>query len=471
MATASPILDTDVLIVGTGIGSQSVMHQLRHSNLRIMVFEGGQLAGDKFADSLTFNDERGHYINHHWGGHWPRLYGGGSRYWNGYSTPLEQWDLIGINGRPKWPMTIDELERYYRLSAPLMGEDSSIANLVKYDYAQFAVDRPYVATNPPLAYPDPTPLMKNLKLSLHLGHNVIRFTADEASKAINGVWFSVDGEVKYARIKPSTKIVLGTGGLGNAQILLQPADNRQAPVGNESGLVGKTLMAHPHVPAARGFIDTALVNMPTWAKVKYQKWLPAYILGADYKTKYNLVNASFELTPRNELDLTENQKKVGQFYNKKWNKTLQSFEMYCRSEQLPDPHNRIEITADKNAAGLHKLVTYCVFSEFDLMGIDATVRLLADYWFKNKMAVMAVMNDEIFLKPWGWAHPSGVTRFGFTPKDSVCDANGRVWSYQNLYINGSSLFPTVGYANPTWAIAALGMRLGDHLKATMKAAA
>lgn len=471
MATLSPILDADLLVIGTGIATQSVMHQLRNTNLRIMVFEGGQVASNDFSQSLSFSDERGHYINHHWGGHWPRWYGGASRVWNGYSTPLEQWDLVGINGRPKWPMTIDELERYYRLSAPLMGEDPSIANLVKYDYAQFAVDRPYVTTTPPLAYPDPTLLMKNLKLSLHLGHNAIRFTADEASKTINGIWYSVNGEVQYARIKPSTKIVLGTGGLGNAQILLQPADNRQAPVGNESGLVGKTLMAHPHIPAARGFLDPVLVNMPTWAKVKYQKWLPAYILGANYKTKMNLINTSFQLNIRDELELNENQKTVRQFYQQKWNKTLIPYEMYCRSEQLPDVNNRIEITAEKNAAGLHKMVTYCVFSEFDLMGIDVSARLLADYWFKNKLAVMAVLNDEIFLKPWGWAHPSGVTRFGFTPKDSVCDANGRVWAYQNLYINGSSLFPTVGYANPTWAIAALGMRLGDHLKTTIKAEA
>lgn len=471
MATASPYLDTDLLVIGTGIATQSVMQQLRNSNLRIMVFEGGQIGPNDFANSLTFSDERGHYINHHWGGHWPRWYGGASRVWNGYSTPLEQWDLMGINGRPKWPITIDTLEHYYRLSAPFIGEDPSIANLVKYNTAQFAVDRPYVATDPPLAFPDPAPLMKNLKLSLHLGHNVIRFTADEAGKSINGVWFSVNGEVQYAKIRPATKIVLGTGGLGNAQILLQPADNRQAPVGNESGLVGKMLMAHPHIPAATGFIDPVLVNKPTWAKVNYKKWLPAYILGADYKTKMNLVNVSFEMQPLNEEILKDEQIKVREFYQKKWNKQLQFYQMYCRSEQLPDINNRIEVTAEKNAAGLHKMVTYCVFSEFDLMGVDATTRLLAEYWIKNKLAVMAVNNDAIFLKPWGWAHPSGVTRFGFTPKDSVCDANGRVWAYQNLYINGSSLFPTVGYANPTWAIAALGMRLGDHLKATLKTTA
>ena len=471
MATVSPTLDTDLLVIGTGIATQSVMHQLRQSNLRIMVFEGGQLVGNDFSQSLTFNDERGHYINHHWGGHWPRWYGGGSRIWNGYSTPLEQWDLIGIHGRPKWPITIDVLERYYRLSAPLLGEDPSIANLVKYDTARFTIDRPFVATDPPLAYPDPAPLMKNLKLSLHLGHNVIRFTADEAGKSINGVWYSVNGEVQYAKIRPSTKIVLGTGGLGNAQILLQPADNRQTAVGNESGLVGKFFMGHPHIPAARGFIDLALVNMPTWATVKYQKWLPAYILGADYKTKLNLTNASYELTPSNAYDMTLEEKKVQEYFEKKWNKTLTYYTMYGRSEQLPDMLNRIQLTGEKNAAGLYKMITYCTFSERDLLGLEQTARLISEYWLKNKLAVMRINNDEIFQKPWGWAHPSGVTRFGSNPKDSVCDANGRVWAYQNLYVNGSSLFPTVGYANPTWAIAALGMRLGDHLKATMKAAA
>ena len=41
--TASPILDTDILVIGTGIGTQTVIHQLNNSNLRIMVFEGGQL--------------------------------------------------------------------------------------------------------------------------------------------------------------------------------------------------------------------------------------------------------------------------------------------------------------------------------------------------------------------------------------------------------------------------------------------
>jgi len=37
----------------------------------------------------------------------------------------------------------------------------------------------------------------------------------------------------------------------------------------------------------------------------------------------------------------------------------------------------------------------------------------------------------------------------------------------NLYIAGSSVFPTSGYANPTLTIVALALRLGDALRRKM----
>ena len=83
------------------------------------------------------------------------------------------WDLIGIDGRPTWPMTIDELEKYYRLSAPVMGEDPSVANLTKYDTAQYFVDRTYVIMDIPLSYSDPKLLTSNKNIELRLKHNVI----------------------------------------------------------------------------------------------------------------------------------------------------------------------------------------------------------------------------------------------------------------------------------------------------------
>jgi choline dehydrogenase-like flavoprotein len=60
-------------------------------------------------------------------------------------------------------------------------------------------------------------------------------------------------------------------------------------------------------------------------------------------------------------------------------------------------------------------------------------------------------------------HPSGTTRMSYTPRDGVVDANCQVHGIANLFIAGSSIFPTVGHANPTLTIVALAARLAHHL--------
>jgi choline dehydrogenase-like flavoprotein len=46
----------------------------------------------------------------------------------------------------------------------------------------------------------------------------------------------------------------------------------------------------------------------------------------------------------------------------------------------------------------------------------------------------------------------------------VVDRNCRMHSVGNLYVAGSSVFPTGGYVTPTFTIVALALRLADHIK-------
>ena len=54
------------------------------------------------------------------------------------------------------------------------------------------------------------------------------------------------------------------------------------------------------------------------------------------------------------------------------------------------------------------------------------------------------------------------------PRFGVVDQDCLVHGLSNVYVAGSSVFPTgVGYANPTLTLLALAMRLADHLKASL----
>lgn len=57
----------------------------------------------------------------------------------------------------------------------------------------------------------------------------------------------------------------------------------------------------------------------------------------------------------------------------------------------------------------------------------------------------------------------GTTRMHPDPRRGVVDADARVHGVANLYVAGSSVFPTSGAANPTLSIIALALRLAAHV--------
>ena len=67
-------------------------------------------------------------------------------------------------------------------------------------------------------------------------------------------------------------------------------------------------------------------------------------------------------------------------------------------------------------------------------------------------------------------HHMGGTRMSETHATGVVDKNCKVFGMDNPYVGGSSVFATGSHASPTYTIAKLALRLGDHLAAKLKAA-
>jgi choline dehydrogenase-like flavoprotein len=64
----------------------------------------------------------------------------------------------------------------------------------------------------------------------------------------------------------------------------------------------------------------------------------------------------------------------------------------------------------------------------------------------------------------GCWHHMGTTRMHADPRQGVVDAQCRVHGIENLFIAGSSVFPTCGADMPTITIVALALRLAEHIK-------
>jgi choline dehydrogenase-like flavoprotein len=87
---------------------------------------------------------------------------------------------------------------------------------------------------------------------------------------------------------------------------------------------------------------------------------------------------------------------------------------------------------------------------------------------------MLTLADEAVTVPVGGPHWSGVgggnhhmgtTRMSENPADGVVDRNCQLHGVPNLYVAGSSVFPTVGMANPTLTIVALALRMAERIAA------
>jgi len=141
-------------------------------------------------------------------------------------------------------------------------------------------------------------------------------------------------------------------------------------------------------------------------------------------------------------------------------------------EQAPNPASRITLGAGKDVFGQPKV---CV--DWRLTPLDLHTYRTAGALFGAELA--RVCRAEYQSAPWlsrpdmppevrGTAHHMGTTRMSDTPQQGVVDRDCKVHGIDNLYVVGSSVFPTGGWAYPTFTIVALSLRLAEHLRKPMR---
>jgi choline dehydrogenase-like flavoprotein len=143
-------------------------------------------------------------------------------------------------------------------------------------------------------------------------------------------------------------------------------------------------------------------------------------------------------------------------------------------EQAPDPESRITLSDKLDAFGAPlpkvdwrlselerrtalRFATH-IKTEVERLGL-AEVAL--EDWLTSSAPMAETPLRETF-------HHIGATRMSETAAQGVVDRDCKVHGFSNLYVAGSSVFPTGGHANPTFTIVALAARLADHLRGAMQ---
>jgi choline dehydrogenase-like flavoprotein len=137
------------------------------------------------------------------------------------------------------------------------------------------------------------------------------------------------------------------------------------------------------------------------------------------------------------------------------------------AEQAPNPDSRVRLARRRDRLGVPATVLAWRLGDLDWSSIRRTVELLGDCM--RDAGVGEVVSTADHRRPplavYGNWHHLGTTRMHDDPARGVVDRHCRVHDVSNLYVSGGSVLPTGGYANPTLTVAALALRLADHLQA------
>jgi choline dehydrogenase-like flavoprotein len=141
-------------------------------------------------------------------------------------------------------------------------------------------------------------------------------------------------------------------------------------------------------------------------------------------------------------------------------------EMYTAVEQVPSPENRIELADERDSLGVARARIHWTTSDDEERTYRRSREILLGELEKVEPGIASARvgeEDAWQQRVAGNWHHEGTTRMSADPSLGVVDRDCRMHDVANLYIAGSSVFPTSGSTSPTVTILQLAVRLADHI--------
>lgn len=447
--------------------------------------------------------------------------GGTSAAWTGWCRPLDPIDFEPRDWVPHsgWPFDAARLEPYYRRAHPLCGLgdfdyrperwaegavrpvalDGDVANGLFHLSPRLDFGKAYRARI--AAEPRITCLLRATALELE---------TSPSGDAVSGVRVALPGP-REIRVEAAT-FVLAAGGIENPRLLLLSDRHARGGLGNRHGLVGRYFMEHPYVNSgllhaesagAFRFYSPHRLREAPGAGAKGAQVTGVFTLPEHVLRRERLLNVAIFLRPawradpvfrsvavrsaerlstglrrgvlpadaaralsrmaeRPDLVVRAARLRLGLARGPHAAASLRAY-----TESVPDPRHRVSLTDERDALGRRRVRVEWSPGPLELRSLRRAHELLDQALRRagqGRVEVrLGVGEDEWPESLSGVCHHIGTTRMHTDPSQGVADADGRVHGVANLYVTGSSVFPTAGHANPTLTIVALALRLGERL--------
>lgn len=362
------------------------------------------------------------------------------------------------------------------------------------------------------------------RITTVLHANVLEIVPSESGSSITHLRAGSLARNQF-RVK-ARAFVLAAGGIENPRLLLASDSRIKGGIGNQHDMVGRCFMEHPHVAVGyflpldpnftgRFYIKRELrgelvkgVHIPSDNTTRRHQLLgisislepPGYSIGDFFNRwprglvlaltrmerllqTYPRVFAAVRQAERfiRRLHVSDQhhqfsravyqylqQVRSGAAVPEPTPVQLPIYRIYCRSEQVPNRQSRVMLDRDRDALGIRRAQLDWRLTAQDTESIGTACNLFARAVGRAGAGrAWLPRGDE--RESWqkrivGGPHHMGTTRMSTSPRDGVVDPDCRVHEVDNLYIAGSSIFPTGGHANPTLTLIALAFRLADHLE-------
>lgn len=518
---ANSVVEADICIVGAGAAGITLGMELAGKKLSVVILESGGLEPAIETQSLYEGQDTGHpYL--------PldscrlRYFGGTTGHWGGWCRPFDPIDFEKREWIPHsgWPIEFQELARFYPKAHEICGISDQHFDVQSWDLSQSPplsltkdVITKLIQFSRPLRfgtdYRQAIADAANVRVLLH--SNLVEIALSPNGQRVDSLAVATLSGLKFT-VK-AKHYVLATGGIENARLLL--ASNRVAKqgIGNDRDLVGRFFMDHiqldcalvwPLSPEANlGLYEVGsrylAERMPVGRTAKPIGVMGYLALSETLQRRARVVNYSAHVYPtswsefflrvhRNIKQDKSAWRKTADALQKLWPNLKEAtdlaiermpgrekkplYKIQATQEQSPNPDSRITLCSERDALGIARARLHWRLSDIDQFSAMESLRWVAVALGAGGIARVQVPTD--FSKEGfpahmgGCCHHYGVTRMSSGPSTGVVDTNCRVHGVANLFVAGSSVFPTSGNGNPTLSIVAMSLRLAQHLTSISK---